>query len=173
MSAAFEEATAFRFGFRRGALAFWLASLVGFVAYGHLVACMFVDAMPEAPAPLGESVSAAVAVGLAGAVALGAPAALLFGAVMRRLHRRGAWRAALVTGGALSVAVALAFKALAAAVLADWGFVRTPGVFFATAAAAMMAGAVGGTLAGRSGRWAARDVVHCPPRCAPVRNRIV
>ena len=105
MSAAFEEATAFRFGFRRGALAFWLASLVGFVAYGHLVACMFVDAMPEAPAPLGESVSAAVAVGLAGAVALGAPAALLFGVVMRRLHRRGEWRAALVTGGALSVAL--------------------------------------------------------------------
>ncbi|HEX7624724.1 MAG TPA: hypothetical protein VF400_14200 [Anaeromyxobacteraceae bacterium] len=156
MSAAFEEVAAFRFGFRRGALAFWLASLVGFVAFGHLVACMFVDAMPEAPAPLGESVSAAVAVGLAGAMALGAPAALLFGVVMHRLHRRGAWRAALVTGGALSVVLALAFKALAVAVLADWGFVRAPGVFFTTAAAAMMAGAVGGTLAGRSGRWAVR-----------------
>src|ERR1700694_2430401 len=67
MSPAFEEAAAFRFGFRRGALAFWLASLVGFVAWGHLVACMFVDAMPESPAPLGESGGAAGAVGLAGA----------------------------------------------------------------------------------------------------------
>jgi len=153
MSAALEEATVLRFGFRRGALAFWLASLVGFVAYGQLIVGVFVGGMPEAPTPLGESASAAVAVGLAGALALGAPAALLFAGVMGRVGRRGAWRAPLITGGALSAVLALAFRALAAAALSDWGYVRAPGVLFAAAAAAMMAGAVGGTLAGRGRRF--------------------
>src|SRR6266702_1815771 len=119
---AFEEATTLRFGFRRGALAFWLASLVG----------------------------------IAGAIALGVPAALLFAGVMRRVGRQGAWRAAVVTGGVLSAALAFAFEALAALVMSDWGYARAPGVLVAAAAAAMMAGAVGGTLAGRRRRWAVR-----------------
>jgi len=152
MSAAVEETAVLRFGFRRGALAFWLASLVGFVAYGQLIVGMFAGGMPEAPTSLGESASAAAAVGLAGAIALGAPAALLFAGVMHQVGRGGGWRAALVTGGALSAILALAFRALAVSVLSDWGYVRVPGVFFAAAAAAMMAGAVGGTLAGRGRR---------------------
>ena len=153
---ALEEATALRFGFRRGALAFWLASLSGFVAWGYLLAGVVIGGMPEAPAAFGESATTAVAVGLAGAIALGAPAALLFAAIMRCVGRDGAWRAAVVTGGALSAALALAFEALAAVVMSDWGWARAPGVLVAAAAAAMMAGAVGGTLAGRRRRWAVR-----------------
>ncbi|HYS82910.1 MAG TPA: hypothetical protein VEM76_19555 [Anaeromyxobacteraceae bacterium] len=153
---AFEEATTLRFGFRRGALAFWLASLVGFVAWGYLLAGVAIGGMPEAPAAFGESAATAVAVGIAGAIALGVPAALLFAGVMRRVGRQGAWRAAVVTGGVLSAALAFAFEALAALVMSDWGYARAPGVLVAAAAAAMMAGAVGGTLAGRRRRWAVR-----------------
>jgi hypothetical protein len=153
---ALEEATVLHFGFRRGALAFWLASLIGFVAYGHLLAGVFMGGMPESLAAFGESATTAVAVGLAGAIALGAPAALLFAGVMRFAGRHGAWGAAVVTGGALSAGLALAFRGLAAAVMSDWGYARAPGVLIATAAAAMMAGAVGGTLAGRRRNWADR-----------------
>lgn len=135
------------FRFARGALGFWIASLVGFVAYGYLVAEIVQAGMGDgSPA---EAAQTALVLGAAGAVALGTPAALLFGAVMRRVRRGAEWPAALATGVALSAAVYLPLKAFAAVVASDWGYVRQPAAFCVAAAGAMMAGAVFGTLAAR------------------------
>jgi hypothetical protein len=137
------------FGFRRTALGFWVASLAGFVGWGQLVGGVAASAMDGGPAPAGEAATTALALGLAGAVVLGAPAALLFGGVMRRIREGAAWPAALATGGVLSAALVVPFGAFASA-LSDWGLAREPGIFVVAAAATMMAGAVSGALVGRA-----------------------
>ena len=107
----------------------WLASLVGFVAFGQLVVGMFVVGMPEAPAPLGESATAAVAFGLAGALALGVPAALAVrgdhapGRPPGRLARARSPRGARSRRSSRSRS-----RRSRPAVLSDWGYVRAPGV---------------------------------------------
>jgi hypothetical protein len=137
------------FRFARGALGFWVASLVGFAAYGYLVAEIAQAGMGDgSPA---EAAETALVLGGVGAVALGTPAALLFGAVMRRVRRGAEWPAALATGLVLSAAVYLPLRSFAAVVTADWGPVRGPAAFCVASAGAMMAGAVFGTLAARPG----------------------
>jgi hypothetical protein len=145
-----ERPCSISFGFGRTALGFWVASLAGFVGYGHLVAGIAASGMDGGPAPMGEAATTALALGLAGAVVLGAPAALLFGGVMWRIRRSAAWPAAIATGAALSAALIVPFSAFASA-LADWGCAREPGLFVVAAAATMMAGSVTGALVGRNG----------------------
>lgn len=150
----------FRFG--RSALGFWVASLVGFLSYGYLVAAIAMSGMDDGPGRLGEATTTALLLGLAGALLLGAPAALLFGGVMWRVRRGAGWGTALSTGLVLSAALYLPLRSFAAAIVSDWGYVREPAIFFVASAAAMMAGAVTGTLVGRNGRELA-----VAPRSAP------
>jgi len=131
----------FRWG--RSALGFWAASLAGFVAHGWSVAAATESAMGP-PWLLGEAVSTALALALVAALALGAPAALLFCTVMRRVRCGAQWPAAVITGALLSAALYLALRSLAGALVAC-----DPPVLLAASAAAMMAGAVAGTAAGR------------------------
>ena len=137
----------FRFG--RGALGFWVASLAGFVAYGYLVAELAQAGMGDGSRA--EAAETALVLGGVGAVVLGVPAALLFGAVMRRVRRGAEWPAALATGLVLSAAVYLPLRLFAAVVAAEWGPARGPATFCVASAAAMMAGAIAGTLAARPG----------------------
>jgi hypothetical protein len=137
------------FRFARGALGFWVASLVGFAAYGYLVAELAQAGMGDGSRA--EAAETALALGGAGAVALGVPAALLFGAVMRRVRRGAEWPVALATGLVLSGAVYLPLRLFASVVAADWGPARGPAAFCVASAGAMMAGAIAGTLAARPG----------------------
>jgi hypothetical protein len=147
-----ELADSMSFGFGRSALGFWVASLVGFVSYGYLVAGLAMSGMEDGPGRLGEATTPALVLGLVGALTLGAPAALLFGGVMWRVRRGAGWFAALSTGVVLSAVLYLPFRSLAAAIVADWGYTRQPVIFLVASAAAMMAGAVTGALVGRNGR---------------------
>jgi hypothetical protein len=137
--------------FRRAALGFWIASLGGFVGYGALVAGVAAAGLDGGPAPAGEAARAGLALGLSGALLLGAPAAALFGGVMRRVAGAAVWPSALATGAALSGALYAAFATFAGAI-ADQGCAGEPAVAAAAAALAMMAGAVSGAAAGRPGR---------------------
>jgi hypothetical protein len=142
-----------RFSFARSAAGFWVASLAGFLTFGYVIARLMLEGMAEGLPHAGrEAASAALVLGLLGALALGAPAALLFGGVMRRVRRGGAWPTALVTGGLLSAVAYLPLRSFAEALLSDWGYVREPALFVTIAAGSMMAGAVVGALVGRSSR---------------------
>jgi hypothetical protein len=139
-----------RFSFGRSAVGFWLASLAGFIGYGYVVAELMIEGIGESVRNrMQEATTTALVLGLVGAVALGAPAALLFGGVMRRVRRGRGWPSALITGGLLSMFVYMPFRSFAVAVLSDWGHVRESALFVTAAAASMMVGAVVGTLVGR------------------------
>jgi hypothetical protein len=130
---------------RRSVAAFWSGSLLGFAAWGWLAARLASRALGEGVP--GEEAETAVALGITAAIVLGAPAAFLFGAAMVRARDAGSWRAALGTGGALGVAVALPLRAAATALPGDPGVAGAPALLVVAPAAAMMAGAVAGALA--------------------------
>lgn len=123
----------------RTAVSFWLGSLLGFAVYGFISASM-----------LGGRVGAVAAVmgGLA-AGALGVPAALFFGATMRRVKPDAPWPAALVMAGVLTALAFFPMRIFTDAVLGDRGYVQEPAVFVVLAAVAMFGGAVAATLRGR------------------------